>query len=72
MQIPTLEAIKEQMSEELDEQLPGHVSDLVIGSALKTSSKRKRRVSAKKNQLKQGTSPKKIVHKPNLESAEGV
>ena len=60
------------MSAKLNEQLPGYVSDLVVKSALKTSSKKKRRGSGKKNQLKQGTSPKKIVHKPNLESAEGV
>ena len=43
MQIPTSEAIREQVSEELDEQLPGQVLDLVGESALRPSSKRKRR-----------------------------
>ena len=35
IQRPTLEAIREQVSEELDEQLSGQVSDLDIESALK-------------------------------------
>ena len=36
MQKPTSEAIKERVSEELDEQPPDHVSGLVVESALKT------------------------------------
>ena len=39
MQKPTSEAIKQQVSEELDERLPDQVSGLVVESALKTSSK---------------------------------
>ena len=56
------------MSAEFDEQPPGHVSDLVVESALKTSSKRKR--SAKKKQPKQQSTPLNVVLKPSLESAE--
>ena len=48
MQKPTSKAIKEQVSEELDEQIPGRVSCLIITSALKSSCKRKRKGSAKK------------------------
>jgi len=48
MQKPTSEAIKEQVSEELDEQVPGCVSCLIVDSALRSSSKRKRKGSAKK------------------------
>ena len=47
-QKPTSQAIKKQVSEELDEQ----VSELVVESALKTSFKRKRKGSSKKNQSK--------------------
>ena len=62
MQKPTSEAIKERVSEELDEQLPDHVSGLVVESALKTSSKRKRRAAAKKkNRSNQGTTPQNVV-----------
>ena len=48
MQKPTSEAIKEQVSEELDEQLPDHESGLVVESALKTSSKRKEELQQKR------------------------
>ena len=62
MQKPTSEAIKGRVSEELDEQLPDHVSDLVLESARKTSRKRKRRAAAKKkNRSNQGTTPQNVV-----------
>ena len=73
MQKPTSEAIKEQVSEELDEQLPDHVSGLVVESALKTSSKRKRRAAAKKkNRSIQGTTPQNVVRNQETEFVEEV
>ena len=48
------------MSEELDEQLPDQVSSFVVESALKTSSKRKRRANKKKNQSNKGTTPDNV------------
>ena len=62
MQKPTLQAIKEQVSEELDEQLLGQVSEFIVDSALRTSSKRKRRgANKKKNQSNKGTTPNNSV-----------
>ena len=63
MQKPTSQAVKEQVSEELDDQLPGHVSDLVVESAQKTSSKRKRRGSAKKKIIQDKEPPRKTLFK---------
>ena len=58
---------------ELDEQLPDHVSGLVVESALKTSSKRKRRAAAKKkNRSKQGTTPQNVVLNQETEFVEEV
>ena len=65
MQKPTSEAIREQVSEELDEQLPGQVSDLVVESALRTSSKRKRRASKRKPSLNKEP-PHKILFKQQI------
>ena len=48
IQKPTSEATKEQVSEELDEQIRGPLSCLIVESALRSSSKRKRKGSAKK------------------------
>ena len=74
MQKPTSKAIKEQVSEELDEQLPDHVSGLVVESALKTSSKRKRRAAAKKkNRSKQGTTQQPIAQENDfVEEVSGL
>ena len=73
MQKPTSEAIKEQVSEELDNQLPDQVSGLVVESALKTSSKRKRRAAAKKkNRSNQGTTPQNVVRNQATEFVEEV
>ena len=73
MQKPTPEAIKEQVSEELDEHLPSHVLGLVVESALKTSSKKKRRVAAKrKNRSTQGTTPQNTVQNSEAEYVEEV
>ena len=67
MQKPTSEAIKEQVSEELDNQLPDQVSGLVVESALKISSKRKRRAAAKKkNRSKQGTTQQTIAQETDF------
>ena len=63
MQKPTSEAIKEQVSLELDEQLPGQVSELVVESALKTGSKRKRKGSAKRRNRSKKEPPHKTLFK---------
>ena len=61
------------MLEELDAQLPDHVSGLVVESALKTSSKRKRRAAAKKkNRSNQGTTPQNVVLNQETEFVEEV
>ena len=73
MQKPTSEAIKERVSEELDEQLPDHVSGLVVESAIKTSSKRKRRAAAKKkNRSNIGTTHQNVVQNQETEFVEEV
>ena len=73
MQKPTSQAIKEQVSEELDDQLPDHVSGLVVESALKTSSKRKRRAAAKKkNRSNIGTTHQNVVRNQETEFVEEV
>ena len=73
MQKPTSEAIKEQVSEELDKRLPDQVSGLVVESALKTSSKRKRRAAAKKkNRSKQGTTQQNVAQNQDTEFIEEV
>ena len=73
MQKPTSQAIKEQVSKELDDQLPDHVSGLVVESALKTSSKRKRRAAAKKkNQSNKGTTQQIVVRNQETEFVEEV
>ena len=43
MQKPTSVAIKEQVSKEVAEQLPDQVSGLVVETALKTGSKKRRK-----------------------------
>ena len=55
MQKPTSEAIKEQVSAEGAEQLPDQVSGLVVETALKTSSKKKRKCLAKTITSQQST-----------------
>ena len=61
------------MSEELDEQLPYHVSDLVVESALKANSKRKKRAAAKKKKRStQGTTLPNIVQNQETEFVEEV
>ena len=73
MKKPTSEAIKERLSEELDEQLPDHVSGLVVESALRASSKRKRRAAAKKkNRSNQATTPHNVVLNQEMEFVEEV
>ena len=73
MQKPISEAIKEQVSEELDECLPDQVSGLVVESALKTSSKRKRRAAAKKkNRSKQGTALQNVAQNQDTDFIEEV
>ena len=49
--------IIKEVSEDLDKQLPGQVSVLVVEPALKTSSKRKRIRSKKKTQSKKRNHP---------------
>ena len=56
----------------MEAQLPDQVSELVVESAFKTSSKRIRKGSTKKKQSKKGTTPQNIVHKPNLECAKEI
>ena len=70
MQKPTSQAISEQVLEALDKQLPGQVPELVVASALRTSSKRKRRgANTKKHQSNKGTTSDNSVRIPTLESA---
>ena len=45
---------------------------MVVESAFKTSSKKKRKGSTKKTSSKKGTTHQHIVQKPNLESAKKI
>ena len=73
IQKPTSEATEEQVSEELDEQIRGHLSCLIVESALRSSSKRKRKGSAKKeNPVYSRNHPQNIVQTLDLESAMEV
>ena len=65
MRKPTSVAIKEQVSKEVAEQLPDQVSGLVVETALKTSSKKKRKCLAKTITSQQSTkNTKETVQNP--------